>query len=40
VQDFSFVLNASKPGETVTAVVMRDGKELRAQVTFQEGRRR
>jgi len=40
VQDFSFVLNASKPGETVTAVVMRDGKELRVPVTFQEGRRR
>jgi S1-C subfamily serine protease len=34
VQDFSFVLNASKPGETVTAVVMRDGKELRVQVTW------
>jgi Tol biopolymer transport system component len=40
VQDFSFVLNASKPGETVTAVVIRDGKELRVQVTFQEGRRK
>ena len=34
-----YVLNASKPGETVTAVVMRDGKEVKLQVTFQEGRR-
>ena len=40
VQDFSFVLNASKPGETVTAVVIRDGKELRVPITFQEGRRK
>ena len=34
-----FALNASKPGETVTAVVLRDGKELRLSVTFEEGRR-
>jgi Tol biopolymer transport system component len=40
VQDFSYVLNASKPGETVTAVVIRDGRELPVQVTFQEGHRR
>ena len=40
VQDFSYVLNASKPGETVTAIVLRDGHELRLSVTFQEGHRR
>jgi Tol biopolymer transport system component len=40
VQDFSYVLNASKPGETVTAIVLRDGKELRVPITFQEGRRK
>ncbi len=33
-----YALNASKPGETVTAVVLRDGKELKLQVTFEEGR--
>jgi Tol biopolymer transport system component len=40
VQDFSYVLNASKPGETVTAVVLRDGRSLEVSVTFQEGHRR
>jgi hypothetical protein len=39
VEDLMFVLNASKPGETVTAVVLREGKELSFSVTFQEGRR-
>ena len=34
-----YVLNASKPGETVTAVVVREGKELKLPVTFEEGRR-
>jgi S1-C subfamily serine protease len=34
-----YVLNASHPGETVTAVVLRDGKELRIEATFQESRR-
>jgi S1-C subfamily serine protease len=34
-----FALNASKPGETVTAVVQRDGREVRLSVTFTEGRR-
>jgi hypothetical protein len=32
-----YALNASKPGETVTAVVKRDGKELKLPVTFEEG---
>ena len=40
VEDLMYALNASKPGETVTAVVKRDGKELRLDVTFQEGRTR
>ena len=34
-----YALNASKPGETVTAVVKRDGREVRIPVTFTEGRR-
>src|SRR4029079_4036147 len=39
VEDLMFVLNASKPGETVPAVVVRDGKDVKLEVTFQEGRR-
>lgn len=39
VEDLMFVLNGSKPGETVTAVVVRDGKEVQLQVTFQESSR-
>ncbi len=39
VEDLMFVLNASKPGETVPAVVMRDGKEVHLTVTFQESAR-
>lgn len=39
VEDLMYVLNTSKPGETVTAVVLRDGKELRLEVTFQETKR-
>jgi hypothetical protein len=39
VEDLMFALNASKPGETVTAVLLREGKELRLSVTFEEGRR-
>lgn len=36
VEDLMFVLNASKPGETVPAVVLREGKEVKMDVTFQE----
>ena len=39
VEDLMYALNASKPGETVTAQFIRDGRELRVQVTFQQGRR-
>ena len=39
VEDLMYALNASKPGETVTAVVKRDGKDMRVEVTFREGRR-
>jgi S1-C subfamily serine protease len=39
VEDLMYALNASKPGETVTAVVKRDGHEVRISVTFTEGRR-
>lgn len=40
VEDLMFVLMQAKPGETVTAVVLRDGKPLALETTFQEGRRR
>ncbi|MCY1017100.1 M20/M25/M40 family metallo-hydrolase [Pyxidicoccus sp. MSG2] len=39
VEDLMFVLNTSKPGETVRAVVLRDGKEVPLEVTFQESKR-
>jgi hypothetical protein len=39
VEDLMFALNASKPGETVTAVVKREGHEVRMPVTFTEGHR-
>jgi Tol biopolymer transport system component len=39
VEDLMFVLNASHPGETVPAVVIRDGKEVKLEVTFQESHR-
>ena len=39
VEDLMFVLNASKPGETVPAVVVRDGREMKLEVTFQEATR-
>lgn len=37
VEDLMFVLNAHKPGETVPAIVLRDGKEMKLEVTFGEG---
>ncbi|MFO0594123.1 MAG: M28 family peptidase [Myxococcaceae bacterium] len=40
VEDLMFVLMQAKPGETVTAVVLRDGKRVELETTFQEGRRR
>ncbi|SEM13556.1 WD40-like Beta Propeller Repeat [Stigmatella aurantiaca] len=39
VEDLMYVLNSAKPGETVTAVVLRDGKEVPLPVTFQESKR-
>ncbi|WP_224249909.1 M20/M25/M40 family metallo-hydrolase [Hyalangium gracile] len=39
VEDLMFVLNSSKPGETVSAVVVREGKEVQLEVTFQESKR-
>lgn len=39
VEDLMYALNASHPGETVTVVVVRDGKELELEATFQESRR-
>jgi S1-C subfamily serine protease len=40
VEDLMFVLMQARPGETVTAKVLREGKELPLATTFQEGRRR
>jgi Tol biopolymer transport system component len=40
VEDLMFVLTASKPGDTVPAVVIRDGKEVKLEVTFQESQGR
>jgi Tol biopolymer transport system component len=42
IEDFMFVLNASKPGETTKATVVRNGKKIELDVTFQEsaGRRK
>ncbi|HET6337593.1 MAG TPA: M20/M25/M40 family metallo-hydrolase [Polyangiales bacterium] len=40
VEDLMFVLMQAKPGETVTGVVLREGKPLSVETTFQEGRRR
>lgn len=39
VRELMFALNASKPGETVKAVVMRAGKRMEMQVTFEESKR-
>jgi hypothetical protein len=39
VEDLMFALNSHKPGETVSAVVVRDGAEVTLEVTFQEGHR-
>jgi S1-C subfamily serine protease len=38
VEDFMYALAASKPGETATIVIVRDGKETSLKVTFQAGR--
>ncbi len=40
VEDLMFVLMQAKPGETVTAVILRDGQRMELETTFQEGRRR
>jgi hypothetical protein len=38
VQDLGFALSAARPGETVTAVVLRDGKETKLETTLQESK--
>lgn len=40
IEDFMYVLNASKPNETTKVAVIRDGQRLELDVTFQEGGRR
>ncbi len=40
VEDLMYVLQSSKPGETVLIAVLRDGKELQLEATFQDARRR
>jgi membrane-associated protease RseP (regulator of RpoE activity) len=39
VQDLMYLLMNAKPGQTVTAVVLRDRKRVELEVTFQAGRR-
>jgi hypothetical protein len=39
VEDLMYVLNASRPGERVKVEVIRGGRELKLEVTFQESRR-
>ena len=39
VEDLMFALGASKPGETVNAVVLREAKEVKLPVTFQDAHR-
>jgi hypothetical protein len=34
-----FALNSAKPGDTVTALIIRDGQEIRLPTTFQEAKR-
>jgi S1-C subfamily serine protease len=36
VHDLMYSLNSAKPNETVTAVVLRDGKPVELQITYQE----
>jgi S1-C subfamily serine protease len=40
VEDLMYVLQSSKPGQTVRIAVLRDGKEVQLEATFQEARRR
>jgi hypothetical protein len=40
VEDLMFVLMQAKPGETVTGVVLREGRKVELETTYQEGRRR
>jgi Tol biopolymer transport system component len=40
VEDLMFVLMQARPGETVTGVVLREGKKVELETTFQEGHRR
>jgi hypothetical protein len=39
VEDLMYVLNSSRPGERVKATVLRGGREVALDVTFQESRR-
>jgi S1-C subfamily serine protease len=40
VNDFTYVLRTVKPGQTATAVVLRDGQRVKVSVTFDQSRRR
>jgi hypothetical protein len=39
VEDLMYVLQQAKPGQTVKVVVVRDGKEVALEATYQQGRR-
>ncbi len=40
VEDLMYALNAGKPGETVSVELLRDGKALKLEATFQESKRK
>jgi S1-C subfamily serine protease len=40
VNDFMYVLRTVKPGQSSTAVVLRDGERLKVTVVFDQSRRR
>ena len=40
IYDFMYMLQAAKPGETATVVVVRDGERIELTVVYGERRRR
>ncbi|MEM9596584.1 MAG: M28 family peptidase [Acidobacteriota bacterium] len=40
IYDFVYVLRSAKPGQTVSAAVIRDGERIEVEITYDQGRRR
>lgn len=40
IYDFVYVLRSAKPGDTTTAVVVREGERLELEITYDQGRTR